>query len=134
MAPRDPDDDEARTRAADETAGNRFDDGYWATVENRDVDADADVDADDVYVMDVVLEGDSADVVAALRAFDPDADDPVAARRAAFDVGAGAAAAGLADVDGGVGVDAAGHDVDGYDVDADHDSNQDLATGRGIGT
>ena len=47
MAPRDPDDDEARTRAADETAGNRFDDGYWATVENRDVDAD------DVYVMDV---------------------------------------------------------------------------------
>ena len=74
MAPRDPDDDEQRTRAADETAGNRFDDGYWATVENRDVDAD------DVYVMDVVLEGDSADVVAALRAFDPDADDPVAAR------------------------------------------------------
>jgi hypothetical protein len=130
MAPPDPDDDEARTRAADETAGNRFDDGYWATVENRD--------ADDVYVMDVVLEGDSADVVAALRAFDPDADDPVAALRAAFDERAAAAAAGHADEDAGVGVDAAGraagHDVDGYDVDADHDSNQDLATGRGIGT
>jgi len=125
MAPRDPDDDEARTRAADETAGNHFDDGYWATVENRDVDAD------DVYV---VLEGDSADVVAALRAFDPDADDPVAALRAAFDVRAAAAAAGHADEDAGVGVDADGHDVDGYDVDADHDSNQDLATGRGIGT
>ncbi len=130
MAPRDPDDDEARTRAADETAGNRVDDGYWATVENRDVD----VDVDDVYVMDVVLEGDSADVVAALRAFDPDADDPVAALRAAFDERAAAAAAGHADEDAGVGVDAAGHDVDGYDVDADHDSNQDLATGRGIGT
>ena len=128
MAPRDPDDDEARTRAADETAGNRFDDGYWATVENRDVDAD------DVYVMDVVLGGDSADVVAALRAFDPDADDPVATLRAAFDERAAAAAAGHADEDAGVGVDAAGHDVDGYDVDADHDSNQDLATGRGIGT
>ena len=128
MAPRDPDDDEARTRAADETAGNRFDDGYWATVENRDVDAD------DVYVMDVVLEGDSADVVAALRAFDPDADDPVAARRAAVVERGAAPPARKSNEVAGVGGDCAGHDVDGYDVDADHDSNQDLATGRGIGT
>ena len=53
-------------------------------------------DDGETYVVAVVLEGDAADVVAALHAFDRDADDPVAALRAAFDERAAAAASDLA--------------------------------------
>jgi hypothetical protein len=124
MAPRDLDDDELTAAAAEtDPAGTVLDAvGYWATAEERD--------GGDTYVVDVVLEGDAADVVAALQAFDRDADDPVAALRAAYDERAAAAAAGLAneDTDGG----ADGH-VD-VDVDQDRDTGQDMTAGQGMGT
>ena len=122
MAPRDLDDDELTAAAAETDPAGTVPDavGYWATAEERD--------GGDTYVVDVVLEGDAADVVAALQAFDRDADDPVAALRAAYDERAAAAAAGLANDDTDVGAD--GH----VDVDQDRDAGQDMTAGQGMGT
>jgi hypothetical protein len=146
MAPRDLDDDERTT--AEAVVGSSLDAaGYWATAEERD---------GDTYVIDVVLEGDAADVVAALQAFDRDADDPVAALRAAYADRAAAAAADLAEADGAsspgtsfesnfdemqAANESAYKDADvgladhvDVDVDVDQDLDVDMTANQSIGT
>lgn len=145
MAPRDLDDDERTTAEADLVGSSLDAAGYWATAEERD---------GDTYVVDVVLEGDAADVVAALQAFDRDADDPVAALRAAYADRAAAAAADLAEADGAsspatsfesnfdemqAANESAYEDADvgladHVDVDQDLDVDQDMTANQSMGT
>lgn len=126
MAPRDLDDDERTTAAVEaDPVGTSLDGaGYWSTTEERD--------GGDTYVVDVVIEGDAADVVAALQAFDRDADDPVAALRAAYDERAATAAAGLVNEDADIGV--TDHVEQDLDVDHDLHADQDMTAGQGMGT
>ena len=126
MAPRNLDDDErtATTVEADPVGTSLDAAGYWSTTEERD--------GGDTYVVDVVIEGDAADVVAALQAFDRDADDPVAALRAAYDERAATAAAGLVNEDADIGV--TDHVEQDLDVDHDLHADQDMTAGQGMGT